>query len=117
MARVSTKTRIVTLVLLGFIAQGVLSVAHSHPAFSPEANTSTSILITDGDGQPGHAPQSNNHSQCPLCQFQHSFITGLRSPSLVFELPSGYLNRDFGQAESNSRGPVLVLSDRAPPLA
>jgi hypothetical protein len=104
-------------VLLGLISHGILSVAHTHPAFSHKDNASASILIADGDDQSGHTPESNNHSQCPLCQLQRIFTTGLRSPSIILELPSEYLDREFSPAESISRGPVLVLSDRAPPLA
>ena len=117
LTRFDAKARLLGFVLLTLVAHGlVVNVAHHYFAKSYKAESSASTLEANQDDRSGQAPNSNDHSQCPSCQLQRAFTTGLRSPSLTIELLAEHLSYEISYTQSRSRGPVLLRSDRAPPL-
>lgn len=112
--RLIRSSNFITLVMLGLLAHAQLVAALHHHSIS---TFSTTAVTTDAGGQSRHGLESNSDWQCQLCQLQRAFSSSAPAPSFFVELIAPHISGEAYLAIPHTRGPTLVPSDRAPPLA
>jgi hypothetical protein len=112
----TAKTRIATIAFLGLLAHALLlSVVHHH-AIDLDAGRSIVVACAPQDSSEGK-PDSSSDSHCVSCRVQRTSISDIRSPSLVVELLLQTIDHETHVSRVSSSCPLLILSNRAPPLA
>ena len=116
--KTSSRTRKIKGVALGLallIAHAaVVSVVHHHAAASSSA---AGRPVISAAGNSDDSPLSNGDSQCLSCSLQRNIVSEAKPAPILVEivLHSGHSGSVY--SATASKGTILVLSNRAPPLA
>lgn len=107
-----------SLALLSLIAHAfIVSATHFH---KPAPPCDLSYLSGSQISQQGSCDDSRDaasDNDCPSCVLQRNFISDARIPCPVINLAPKALPREALLLEPHLRGPFLISSSRAPPLA
>lgn len=116
--KIGIRSRVVALLLLGLFAHAVLLCAfHYHPAGGYDGSEPGPRIVSDCGRHSEHVPISKETSKCLSCRLQSNFLLDVRSPAWVFALAPETIVSEQAHQELRSYKTILVLSDRAPPLA
>src|SRR5262245_52236022 len=107
-----------TTVLLCLIAHAVLvTVTHHHPETQRLPGTAEASIEAGGRTRSGTPLQTSKDMCCLLCSLQRHSVTEIRPISIVPVLSSEPVSLEMFVWEPSCNGVLIVLSDRAPPLA
>jgi hypothetical protein len=105
------------MLMLCLVAHAVLVCALHHHSAPQRAQSGSAALLPDDEHHSGHEPVSAGDSHCLTCRLQRDFTAGLRPPTVTVETLRASVDHQTRLLEPRSRGSLLVLSDRAPPLS
>ena len=116
--KIGMRSRVVALLLLGLFAHAVLLCAfHYHPVGGYDDSEPGPRIVSDCGRHSEHVPVSKETSKCLSCRLQGNFLLDVRTHAWVVALVSGTVASEQSNPDLRSHESVLVLSDRAPPLA
>jgi hypothetical protein len=106
---------VVLLCLMGHTS--LVTMTHHHGGAQPVSLTTSCSVEANTGGDSNGPPETSRDTCCMSCCLLRNFVNSISPVSIPTDLCPEAVTPEAFVLESSSNGVILVLSNRAPPLA